>query len=838
MSDKDLQVLITGDATGLLKALGESSLAMKSMATEMEATAAGLNSLFTNLAAPLAAIAGLVGGVEFLKGTVDATKDWTVEAQKLARVLGITTEQASVLNVAIRDIHGNTDDYLAAAGKMIKTLGTNEEAFTRLGVATRDNNGRLREAPSIMADVSEKLNGIEKGTDRGVAASQIFGKSWKEMLLYLKMTPDVIAEAQEKAERLNLIVGQNSVDATEAYRKSMVNLEDTVSALKIRLGNELMPVMTQWNEMLSSEGPAAIQMMAGFIKGLNLFTVDLAETFLNLEDRWNATMRTIASGAQLAGAAMTAIANRDLKGLKNAWQQFQFDTEVTAESLRAKLEFNELWMEAQRSKFDGSGNGNMGPQQPGQKGGAAPAKQDDEKEHERLKAALEMKKLAYEQESALMGEFHKFSKAQEADYWAEVLAAGGLGVATKLKVQQDYAKAATAELEHNHAETKAVNELYLAQDLTAAKAALDRELAMVEEMHRNGQISDQQSLDWKISIENRKFQAEKDSLEKSLLVEGLKLTEIVKIRGQIETVEQQHQAKMQSLEFSQADLDQQKNGWAGWAKGVADSLKAAQNNFEIFKQAATQVLSGVTNAFATGIQGMLSGQMNLRQGMKAIWGGIVQTITQAVAQMAAQWLVAAIAQKAFGMASVTTTQSAAAAQTAASLTAGAAGAWEAYGWIPYIGWGLAMAQIAAMEASVAAVGISSAAVGDSSAFSAGVYLAEGGRIDKPTLALMGEAGPELVAPESTFLNWAGNLEANIMARQALITGYGRQAQGFASSAPVGGQALPPIQITGPILDTTSRGLRLLGDHVLNAIAESAQSRGIVLKPAMGYGSRS
>jgi hypothetical protein len=293
---------------------------------------------------------------------------------------------------------------------------------------------------------------------------------------------------------------------------------------------------------------------------------------------------------------------------------------------------------------------------------------------------------------------------------------------------------------------------------------------------------------------------------------------------------------MRGLAFQQADLDQQKNGWAGWAMGIRDSLKAAQNNFENFRQAATQVMSGVTSAFATGIQGMLSGQMSLSQGMKAIWGGIVQTITQAVAQMAAQWLVAAIAQKLFGTASVTTVASVAAAQTAASLTAGAAGAWEAYSWIPFVGAGLAIAQIAAMEASVAAVG-AVGAVGDGSAMAAGVYMADGGRIDKPTLALMGEAGPELVAPESTFLNWAGNLEANIMARQSTISGYGRQAQGFATAGSGGAGGLPPVifQIAGHVLDTSQRGARQFGEMVVDGARAMVRERSVVLRSAQVFG---
>ena len=76
MSEKDLKVFVTGDASGLFKALGDASLAMKNMATEMEASVGGLKTLFSNFAAPLLAITAVFAGNEFLKGITNDTKDW------------------------------------------------------------------------------------------------------------------------------------------------------------------------------------------------------------------------------------------------------------------------------------------------------------------------------------------------------------------------------------------------------------------------------------------------------------------------------------------------------------------------------------------------------------------------------------------------------------------------------------------------------------------------------------------------------------------------------------------------------------------------------------------
>ena len=815
MSDKDLKVLLTGDASGLFKALGDASLAMKGMAEEMEATVRGLKTVFTNLVAPLA----ILGGLEFFKKTVDETKDWTVEAQRLARTLGITTEQASILNLAIGDIHGTSDEYLAAAGKLIKTLGSNEEAFHRLGVVTRDQNGRLREAPTIMAEVNQKLSELKAGADRGVAASQIYGKSWKDVLLYLNMTPEIMEEARKKAERLNLIVGGDAVAATEAYRASMNELEDTVKALKIRIGQELMPVMTEFNNSVAKNGPDALSAL-----GIGIALVVTA--FKSVSFAIEAVVQTIITMGMAVARVMGGI--WDAMGWATVGQFGKakdaikagftgLDQEITAgnaviqkdwENLGMSL--NLLWDPSLRPKA-ASSKKDAGT-------GAGSGKPDSDKEFEKLKAQLEKQRETFENAKAVQGEFIEWSKAQDAAYWRDVLATHTMSEKTRAKVTQEFYKARRAELKAAFEESRALEASYRERDKADAMGELDAQLVQVERHLKLGLISEQESLTASTQIAEAKYQVELKYLKLSLAAENLKPIERAKINGQIEALERQHDATMTGLQFKQADLDRQKDGWAGWAEGIRESLLQAQNTFQVFKQAATQVLSGVTNAFASGIQGILGGQMNLRQGIQAVWKGIVQTIIQAVAQIAAQWLVAQAAGAAFQAASVTQAVVRSQAETAASLAAGAAGAWEAYGWMPYIGAQLATAQIEAMEISVAAAGAVKM-----------VGAAEGAFFDRPTLTVMGEGRQhELAVPEVSFKDWAGNLAANIMGRQDAINAYGRSssqmATQFQAQAGPGGNPMAALAGGGYV---DLRGAVIAGESV-----ESARIIGNLVKKGL------
>jgi hypothetical protein len=280
----------------------------------------------------------------------------------------------------------------------------------------------------------------------------------------------------------------------------------------------------------------------------------------------------------------------------------------------------------------------------------------------------------------------------------------------------------------------------------------------------------------------------------------------------------------------------------GWNAGVREYLVSGENAFTTWKNTALSVLRGVENAFTQGITGILSGQMSLSQGLKAIWQGIVQALAQAVAQMIARWILLKIA----GAALTTSEVAQSGIKQAAYLQEGAPGAWAAYGWMPFVGAGLALAQIAMMEASVAAAGLAAGGLstkGVAPAGDTGMTLnAEGGYYTRPTVGLFGEAGPELVAPAVKFQDFAANLSANILARERQAQAYGRQAAGYARAGAAGGGSAP-VHIenhypqTAPNWGADDRGLYEAGRFFYKANQAYAQRAGQGLDASQPYGAR-
>jgi hypothetical protein len=226
-------------------------------------------------------LAGVVAGGAALKAVISETISWTGESVKLSKALGITTEQASILNVALGDVYLTHEDMTAANSRMTRTLANNEDAFKKLGVATRDQTGNYRSSVDIMADVNAKLLTIKEGTDRNIAGTQIYGRGWQEVSSILKLTPEVMREAQEKAERLHLIVGPEGVEKMKQYKAMMNDLEDVHKSFTVQIGNELLPILIEMGVEFGDLGIKAAGLFAELIKGTREMAVATRGSFGN-----------------------------------------------------------------------------------------------------------------------------------------------------------------------------------------------------------------------------------------------------------------------------------------------------------------------------------------------------------------------------------------------------------------------------------------------------------------------------------------------------------------------------------------------------------------------------
>jgi len=169
------------------------------------------------------------------KAVIDSIRDWADYADSMrlsAQMAGVTTEEMSRLTQA-------ADDFRVPMETMQRSM---EMALKNGFTPTIDN----------LAALSDELLAIQDPTVRAAKASEIFGKSYADMMPFLLAGGDAI-RAGTAAIDDNLIVTEDGAQAAKDYKDALDDLGDTWTGLKNVLGQALVPVATNMFTSLTED---------------------------------------------------------------------------------------------------------------------------------------------------------------------------------------------------------------------------------------------------------------------------------------------------------------------------------------------------------------------------------------------------------------------------------------------------------------------------------------------------------------------------------------------------------------------------------------------------------
>jgi hypothetical protein len=695
-------------------------------------TVKGFGSVFENLAAPItkvttifAGLVAIVGGAAFKAG-IDESRQLTGEAMKLANTLGIASDAASALNTALGDIGTDSDTYMAAFGHFAKALKSNEDGLKAMGLQTRDANGHLRDAQTLMQEALSDVNQYQRGLDQTTAAMTYFGKGIEDVRKLQKLNTEVIEEARIKNEALGLSITKNNVEATRKYRNAMNDLGDVMSALKKTIGDAVMPIFAEMANWLSAVGPSAVMILHGAVASLATVFWVLKSAVVAVWETLGAFLYTItepfltfgrAFGAMMRGEWKTAVdefsglAGRIGGAWRNAWQNYTGDARKSFEEIK------KVWSDQSGAFTPKSGSKTMGGFEKDKKGKEDPSRVPEWDE------VLNNWKLAYLKLGVEQGNFHQLSKAQEAEYWRNVLAyqtmtdkerqavtakfVAAEGEAQKQRFAGEIATLRASEVEwQNNAERRigivreqsarilevygaesreyqdarrreaeterAVHQQIMALRAAAARQTADQHLAEIDMAQRayrsvadlHGQsISEQLQAD--LSFEEQRYEIRRRFAEQTLASVDQQRDPVryAEVSNQLLEVERQYQAKRQEIV-------------------LAAQTKAAEPLKGMF--------DGVQSSMNSSLKGLLTGMQSWGSSVRSLFGSIgdviiEEIVTKPIAAMIVGW----IKKRALAMSEVATNAAVAGSGAAASAAS-----------TPIVGWLAALPAMAAVFGGV------------------------------------------------------------------------------------------------------------------------------------------
>jgi hypothetical protein len=661
---KDFKTDITADPSafeaGMKKAAKSAADASKSIDTEFKRVGETFSSVTKYLAGFTAVLAG--GGA--LKKFISDANDWNSTAGKMSKQLGITTEQASVLNVALNHLGIDSDVVTDAAMKLSKNIQTNAQAFDVLGVKVRDASGAYRPVTEVMGEVNTKLAAIHNPIEQNIAGMQVYGKGWAEVRATLKLTTGVMSDAEVRAKQLGLIVGPEGVAMSKQYSMQMKDLNLVGKSLEIQFGNQLLPVFTRMGKFMSEEGPAMGKVFGMVLEGVGFAA---ASVWLALKDMGDSIGAMAAQAAALLtgdiGAFRAIGKARDEESAKN---------EAAYE--RMKANFGKP-IEAPKVEH---GDDKPDPQYHF-KQKAADAETQAPSRMAEWEAKLAQDKAGLERQGMLQGQFREMSKATEQKYWDDLKARKDLSdgervalarkaadmemagiketfemkvavlqteaaafknntderMRIELEIQSKYASG-TKQYEESAKRIVEIQRQAADQERTvrASRVQAERDARLqsiaaeeqaVQTEVQLGVITQAQALEAQAGFEQRRNTIALDSIlergQIALMDPNKNIVEIEKINSEKEALERAHQLRMGQIR-QQSVLESQKT-----TMGVISAMGSGFQN--VFNQA-------------------LQGQLSLRGVMQGLWQSMTQAITNALAQMAAKWLMTKMAQVLLG----------------------------------------------------------------------------------------------------------------------------------------------------------------------------------------------
>lgn len=641
MSDKEIDVRVTANTADLKRGMSEAPGAVEAATsrirgafrTMQEETRNTLHGLRNDISAQVSGMAGPFSGMVDVLGTVkggfiavaaaaamigfsksvNEAAQMTESAMDLSRALGITTNEASVLQAALDDVGASPAEFEAAAKGLSRQLRSNEDDMRALGLATRDANGNLRPMSDLMLDGIQILGQYREGADRAIAAQTLFGRGVDTSSKLLLLNRDALDENRAAVEELGLMVGENAVEAWKDYDAATDRAGLSVKGMVKAVGQSLMPVLTDLIKLFNAVMPAAIVVVKGALSGLTAAFLAVKNGVVVLWETINALVVTVAEPIRALAEAIWRAANGDFKGageaikgiggnVAGAWERAM--QRIADSSAKTSSQIKGLFVPDSAAARGGtSGDSTAGEDAGGTKGGKAGKTQgpidvfDNGSFVTSDKGVADFIRKQFDAVNDLQGEI-----VREAEKSAKAM----------------------AEAQKRSAEQRTQIEILWSQNAAAAQmAVVDSAAQAARQQYDLGVITYEELLALEEQHEQKRHQIRLQALTDRLALTDPERDPVAyqQVLIAIEELERQHQLTMTEIK-NQGELER--------------------------SQYTLGAISSMQSGIASSLQQMMMGQMTLAQGLKAIWSSVLSAITGEIAKFAAQWIAKKLAMLVFG----------------------------------------------------------------------------------------------------------------------------------------------------------------------------------------------
>jgi len=177
-------------------------------------------------------------------------QDLSLSVDKFRDATGLTLDEASRWTEVAGDIDIDAGTIERAINKMNKEASKGEDYFADLGVEMKKHKDGTYDPQATFLEVIDTLKNIKDPADKAKIATQLFGKSWRELADLVNMGSDeIIARLEDVSDAK--IINEEEVQKAKDLRDAQDALNDALGDFALIVGSELIPILTDLTEAIT-----------------------------------------------------------------------------------------------------------------------------------------------------------------------------------------------------------------------------------------------------------------------------------------------------------------------------------------------------------------------------------------------------------------------------------------------------------------------------------------------------------------------------------------------------------------------------------------------------------
>ncbi len=292
----EIVIDVTADVGPLVRQMNKAEGAMSGLQGAASRMGSGLSraggmavTFGKNMAVVAAGVAAVTGAALAFVRSSAAFGDAIGDASKAA---GMSTTAFQEYRFALKEAADMTDEeFASAAARLNKTLGEARagseaavQAFQAIGVSQADLADASFTTDQAMSAFVAKMEAMKDPAIAAAVSTDLFGKAGASLGAALAGTPGQVGSLVDRARELGVVLGPEAVEAAGQFDQKMNELTASFEILKMKLANDLMPVLV--NSVLPAIEDyviPAIELLGGAIAGavelIVIFATKASEAF-------------------------------------------------------------------------------------------------------------------------------------------------------------------------------------------------------------------------------------------------------------------------------------------------------------------------------------------------------------------------------------------------------------------------------------------------------------------------------------------------------------------------------------------------------------------------------